>query len=355
MSAELSDFTHPPDSSLLDELSAAEERLRVLDARLERLEELKADVSAAVFRRVVEDYAGQRASLVERVRPLRERVRTALAETATTRDTLREALAATRSEEEELRLRCAVGELDEERIGERLAELAAQGGRLDTELAAAEEASDRLAAALGTEAALPAAEAPSPPAAEPAETVEPTPPPAWDTAEYTVDPPAVDDGPARAETTGPAPGAAPDAADPSAPPSTGAAASSPLDGTLYLDLERRGTGAPEGTFPLSGARLVPEDPLPHGRTELPVGPHARIGRIASSDVQLDDVSVSRRHAEISLGEAGYTLRDLGSQNGTFVNGDRIDERLLADGDRVLIGTVALRFHLPDAGAAEESA
>lgn len=67
-----------------------------------------------------------------------------------------------------------------------------------------------------------------------------------------------------------------------------------------------------------------------------------IGREADSDVQVDDRQVSRRHAEISQTIEGYTLRDLGSKNGTFLNGEQIfgPPRLIRNGDEVGIALCA---------------
>jgi hypothetical protein len=67
-----------------------------------------------------------------------------------------------------------------------------------------------------------------------------------------------------------------------------------------------------------------------------------IGREADSDVQVDDRQVSRRHAEISQTIEGYTLRDLGSKNGTFLNGEQIfgAPRLIRNGDEVGIALCA---------------
>lgn len=61
------------------------------------------------------------------------------------------------------------------------------------------------------------------------------------------------------------------------------------------------------------------------------------GRHGSSDIFLDDVTVSRRHAEFVRVETGYQLRDVGSLNGSYVNKDRIDEVALRNGDEVQIG------------------
>jgi pSer/pThr/pTyr-binding forkhead associated (FHA) protein len=74
------------------------------------------------------------------------------------------------------------------------------------------------------------------------------------------------------------------------------------------------------------------------------GDALRIGRDPESDVVVDDVLVSRRHAEIrKLGEQRYEAIDLGSHNGTFVNGRRIDRALLDELDVVSIGRNSYRL------------
>jgi predicted component of type VI protein secretion system len=74
-----------------------------------------------------------------------------------------------------------------------------------------------------------------------------------------------------------------------------------------------------------------------------------IGR-EGCDITLGDPDVSRRHAEIQISNGDIAINDLGSTNGTFVNGERIDQpRTLRDGDEVRIGAVVLRLSAP-AGA-----
>jgi pSer/pThr/pTyr-binding forkhead associated (FHA) protein len=68
-----------------------------------------------------------------------------------------------------------------------------------------------------------------------------------------------------------------------------------------------------------------------------------VGRGPESDIFLDDVTVSRKHAEIERGEHGYRIRDVGSLNGTYVNRDRIDDVLLQGGDEVQIGKFRLVY------------
>jgi hypothetical protein len=74
-----------------------------------------------------------------------------------------------------------------------------------------------------------------------------------------------------------------------------------------------------------------------------------IGR-EGCDITLGDPDVSRRHAEIQISNGDIAISDLGSTNGTFVNGERIDQpRTLRDGDEVRIGAVVWRLRAP-AGA-----
>ncbi len=68
-----------------------------------------------------------------------------------------------------------------------------------------------------------------------------------------------------------------------------------------------------------------------------------IGRHPDSDIFLDDVTVSRRHAVVTLGEDGIEVEDNGSLNGTYVNGERVDRRQLATGDELQIGRFKLLF------------
>jgi hypothetical protein len=68
-----------------------------------------------------------------------------------------------------------------------------------------------------------------------------------------------------------------------------------------------------------------------------------VGRHPDSDIFLDDVTVSRRHAELLQAASGMLLKDLGSLNGSYVNGERVEERALATGDEVQIGRFKLLF------------
>ena len=74
-----------------------------------------------------------------------------------------------------------------------------------------------------------------------------------------------------------------------------------------------------------------------------IGDKALIGRSPECDVFLDDVTVSRRHAELTRDGNVFTIRDLGSLNGTFVNRRRIESSVLEDDDEVQIGKYRMTF------------
>ena len=67
------------------------------------------------------------------------------------------------------------------------------------------------------------------------------------------------------------------------------------------------------------------------------------GRHPESDIFLDDITVSRRHAEFNREGNTFRVSDVGSLNGTYVNRDRIDDALLQNGDEVRIGKFRLVF------------
>ena len=78
---------------------------------------------------------------------------------------------------------------------------------------------------------------------------------------------------------------------------------------------------------------------------MPLAPGENVvGRDRNADVSIDDSTISRRHARIRIVGKGATIEELGSKNGTFVQGKKIEKpRRLSDGDRIQIGSVILTF------------
>lgn len=102
-----------------------------------------------------------------------------------------------------------------------------------------------------------------------------------------------------------------------------------------------------------GAAQRPAAPEPaSGRAALELGDQGQrvtlsdsaiIGRMPGCDVQLDDPSVSRRHARISKDPRGWLIEDLGSTNGITVDGTSVDREYLTGGERLELGNVRMRF------------
>jgi hypothetical protein len=76
------------------------------------------------------------------------------------------------------------------------------------------------------------------------------------------------------------------------------------------------------------------------------GDEVIVGRLAECQIQLHDANVSRRHAAFIRLEQGWAISDLGSTNGTRVNGAQVERARLADGDVIEIGLTRLVYHAP---------
>ena len=97
---------------------------------------------------------------------------------------------------------------------------------------------------------------------------------------------------------------------------------------------------PEGT----GMLVVKRGPNAGSRFILD-GEVTRAGRHPDSEIFLDDITVSRRHAEFVRQGRSYVVRDVGSLNGTYLNRERLEESTLSNGDEVQIGKFKLVFLL----------
>jgi hypothetical protein len=103
------------------------------------------------------------------------------------------------------------------------------------------------------------------------------------------------------------------------------------------------TDAAVEALPADAALLVVKRGPNAGSRFLLDKPSTTAGRHPESDIFLDDVTVSRRHAAFEREGDEFVVRDVGSLNGTYLNRERIDEAALASGDEVQIGKFRLVF------------
>lgn len=97
-----------------------------------------------------------------------------------------------------------------------------------------------------------------------------------------------------------------------------------------------------GIAPGASTLIVRNGPVP-GEVFALDAEHTRLGRHPDSEIFLDDITVSRRHADVARTDHGYTVTDAGSLNGTYVNQERIDSTALKHGDELQVGKFRLVF------------
>src|SRR5258706_14694865 len=80
------------------------------------------------------------------------------------------------------------------------------------------------------------------------------------------------------------------------------------------------------------------------RVEVPLAGDLTIGRVEGNDIVVEDSRISSQHAEIHVLEGGnFEVRDRNSKGGTFVNGERIERRKLAHGDKIAFGPLNAEY------------
>jgi hypothetical protein len=114
----------------------------------------------------------------------------------------------------------------------------------------------------------------------------------------------------------------------------------------FTDGAQAGAAAPSSADGHWALSVVESPVLPGGRS-LALAPSAtiRIGRAADNDLHLEDTFVSSHHARMSVTAEGFLLEDLGSTNGTFLNGQEADRAWLKPGDEVAIGDSVFRVEV----------
>lgn len=288
------------DTSPIEQLQNLKAEQLTLKERLERMVAMKDRVSQEVYTRVRKDYEARFAALESQARPLLEKARREYTRLKAVVTELERKLNAARLAKEEVEFRNALGEYTQSQFAELLAQAEGEVAEVEGHLAEAGALRQRFLEAVLSESELEGGEAPPPP------------PTRRHVEEATPAPPSVEATEAMAAAIPP-------------PEEAGA--------TIALAMPRLLVQTPEG--------VSQEFQLKAQVTS--------IGRSPRNDICIAEASVSRQHAEIFLSARGYSIRDLGSNNGVFVNGQKVVEQLLSSGDVIELGAPGwkLTFMAPE--------
>ena len=310
----------PIDEKLLEEATRAKEEWHIVKDRLSKIEEHKGKVSEAVHIRVLQDYEARLEETKEALLKKKTEIDRELASLYGTRKKISSQLEEHHQRLEEIKFRNTLGEYAEEEYQRVAREEQDKISRFETVLSALESNISRYESIFEGEEELFAETPTAPPEAiaEMAEVsgVEPAAPleaePATDAAGYVI------------EERGPDYFSAVTEAEEATKPKGKAKAKAPKR-------ERPRLVIISGKN--SGAAFFIKATLSLGRAE-------------SNTVTLKDAKVSRQHAQIQKQGEQYVLVDLNSANGTYVNGERIEEHVLSNGDEIQIGDTILQFQQP---------
>jgi len=344
------------DVSHLDALAKLEADQRGVRALIDKAAWHR-DKVVDVYTRVVRDYEARHKALDEQAQVVRQRVREDLAALDALHEQCGEAVEQARVELQESEFRHEIGEFSRDEFQKRQQAIERTIAEREEQFQSVKTLRQRYLDLLPAGARTPAAPLAAPP---PVAKAAPPAPPAVASSSTLAPPPAVvmaslpvtaipvsapvaatlvpgtSHGGAAVPPPVPAP-AVPSFEDPIAPAdATGFLA--PPSGTDFQVPPVPGSSDASqfGTEAGAVAMLVEDESgLPGIQHRL--GTATTIGRTTDNQIVVPVREVSRRHAEIILTEDGYTIKDLGSPNGTFVNGERITEQRLEDGDRIAMG------------------
>jgi hypothetical protein len=290
------------DTFVLDQLTAIRKEQTRLKDYLAKADKLHDNVKESVWHRVVADYDSRAQALAAEATPLEDQVRVEYGKLKALLDRIGRVHEEAGLAKDELEFRHEVGELTSAQLKKSLEEPEATITQCQTDLAAVEEQQKRFLEAFESEDDLLAA---SPPTlvgkAAPAEA------------------PADEASPDATRMVGP---------DETAPAKAGDDESG------------------ERTFLLPPAVLFIRFGDEETPTEYRLLAVNYLGRSEDNQVQIARPGVSRHHALVCAAADGFTIKDLDSQNGTYVNGDGVTERRLADGDTIVVGDTELVFRSP---------
>jgi len=303
------------DRTAVQQLIRIKKEQDLLQKYMKKADSLKAKTNETVYGRVVHDYKERDSEFDRQAAPLKIEARQQYRVLSSVLDELKRAFEAATVSKEELEFRHAIGELKEKELDQHIQEVKQILDLRSNELAKAKQVKKEFLAAFNSE-----------------EELSEEGPLELD-AQAVSDPSPLDAGPLATNVV-PVPSEV-EEVSPKETPQTSKKGEDAED--------MRNKSARDSTFMVPVATLMTEDK--ENSLEFHLGALSYIGRGKDNQIRLSGQGVSRRHAVVSAGPEGFKIKDLESQNGTFINQKRVSECVLADGDRVRIGFVELTFRL----------
>lgn len=326
------------DESSIEELQRIKAEQDVILQRLNLMKERREVVSEEVFGRVHLDYEGRMKSLEEQAGPLKVQVREQYSALKIVLAEVEASVKTAEMDREELQLRHDLGEFSDEAFATHLEEHEARVAGHQGDLAGVQALREKLLSAFHSEGELEGESQPSPTSSTPEINLETL---------VGVEIPGVSDLP---EGPPPIPGF-----DEAISLEFGGAPSAEAEEVAPVAMEDEEIPEQAASIPLpspapDGATMILRWPTLLLQTEggdfeehTVVGGSTILGSDSACDIVVSGVKVADRHAEISLAQHGHMIRDLDSSVGTLVNGVRITEWKLSDGDSIQVGDVVLIF------------
>ncbi len=313
----------PINQVLLDEATQSKEEWKVIKDRLNKIEEHRSQVSKAVYERVHADYEGRLKVATDAVMKKKGEVDTELAALYETRNKIAEDLKVHQHSLEEIKFRRTLGEFSDEEYQSQAREEQERISKFETILSSVNSNIHRYEALFKEEGLFAEDEAHAPhEAVEEGELSGLTPAP------HEMEP-ATDESGYLIEETG--------------PNYFGATASEQTNPTFEeKSTTAKGASGSAKTRAPRQARIVIINGDNAGAT-FPLKGMVSLGRAESSTIAIRDAKVSRQHAQVQQQGKEYVIVDLNSSNGTFVNNERIEEHVLAEGDEIRIGDCIMQF------------
>jgi hypothetical protein len=317
------------DLSAIESLKTLKQKQDQLSERLKAMDELKATVPDAVYRRVSGDYQKQLHDLDEQANPLKQAARDQYARLRGLLDRFEADHEAVKLDQQELELRNKLGEFDDKEFQSRIRKIETSVKEKAEARARGLELKARFLEAFHAESELESA----PPA--PAAVAEAVSNEVITNRAATLTREDLAAAPARASEP------AVVSADASGRTQLMTAVSVP---EAPRPAPPRPPPAAEGATQIfRAARLVPQNPEAGKQTYTLSLKPMTIGADTGSDIRVGGPGVDPRHAQITVSMAGFTLVDLGSKHGTRVNAEKVRERPLSNEDVIQIGAARFVF------------